>query len=201
MALTRKFLSAIGIEGDNIDEIITAHTDTVNALKEERDRYKTDAEQYKADSEKLADVEKELTEAREKLESDDTTAKLESLEKEYKEYKQSVEAKETKQAKENAYKKILKDAGVDEKRISSILRVSDIDSVEIQKDGTIKDADKLTESIKTEWSDFIVTSNQEGSQTPTPPQPQGAPQPQGTGRAKQLVQQYNANKYGTKLEG
>ena len=34
MALTRKFLKAMGIEDDKIDQIIDAHTETVTALKE-----------------------------------------------------------------------------------------------------------------------------------------------------------------------
>ena len=55
MALTRKFLSALGIEADKVDEIINAHAETVNALKEERDN-------YKADAEKLPAVQKELDE-------------------------------------------------------------------------------------------------------------------------------------------
>lgn len=33
MALTRKFLAAMGIEADKIDSIIDAHTETVDALK------------------------------------------------------------------------------------------------------------------------------------------------------------------------
>ena len=45
MALTRKFLSALGIEEAKIDEIISAHADTVNALKEQRDSYKADTRQ------------------------------------------------------------------------------------------------------------------------------------------------------------
>ena len=44
MALTRKFLSALGIEEDKVDEIIKAHTETVDALKEQRDELKADAE-------------------------------------------------------------------------------------------------------------------------------------------------------------
>ncbi len=35
MALTRKFLAALGIEDDKVDEIIQAHTETVNGLKDE----------------------------------------------------------------------------------------------------------------------------------------------------------------------
>jgi hypothetical protein len=53
MSLTRKMLRAMGIEDEKIDEIITAHTETVDALKEQRD-------QYKADAEKLPNVQKEL---------------------------------------------------------------------------------------------------------------------------------------------
>jgi hypothetical protein len=53
MALTRKFLKAMGIEEEKIEQIIDAHTETVNALKEERDN-------FKADAEKLPNVQKQL---------------------------------------------------------------------------------------------------------------------------------------------
>lgn len=48
--LTRKFLKALGVEDDaKIDEIITAHMDTVDAIKTERDG-------LKAESGKLAEA-------------------------------------------------------------------------------------------------------------------------------------------------
>ena len=40
MSLTRKMLKAMGIEDEKIDQIIEAHTETVDALKEQRDGYK-----------------------------------------------------------------------------------------------------------------------------------------------------------------
>ena len=46
MALTRKFLEALGIEQAKIDEIISAHTEVTNALKADRDSYKEKAEKY-----------------------------------------------------------------------------------------------------------------------------------------------------------
>ena len=55
MALTRKYLSALGIEAEKIDEIISAHTETVDGLKDEIAKYKGDAE-------KLPAVQKELDE-------------------------------------------------------------------------------------------------------------------------------------------
>ena len=62
MALTRKFLSALGIEQDKIDEIITAHTETVDALKEQRDEYKEQAESVPNLTKELEDL-KEQAEA------------------------------------------------------------------------------------------------------------------------------------------
>ena len=56
MALTRKFLSALGIEEAKIDEIISAHADTVNALKEQRDGYKADADKLPAVQQALDDL-------------------------------------------------------------------------------------------------------------------------------------------------
>lgn len=54
MALTRRMLKAMGISDEQVDEIIAAHTETVDALKEQRDA-------YKADAEKLADVQSSWT--------------------------------------------------------------------------------------------------------------------------------------------
>ena len=56
MALTRKFLASKGIEADVIDEIIEAHTETVNGLKDRID----EAEKYKAQADKVPDLEKRL---------------------------------------------------------------------------------------------------------------------------------------------
>ena len=53
MSLTRKMLKAMGIEEEKIDQIIEAHSETVDSLKADRDSYKEDAE-------KLKDVQKEL---------------------------------------------------------------------------------------------------------------------------------------------
>lgn len=171
MALTRKFLSALGIEAEKIDEIISAHTETTDALKKERDDALADVEKYKADSGKLEKVSKEL----EALKADEGVDKwkkqYDELKAEYGQYKADVEAKEIKATKESAYRKLLKDASISDKRIDAILKVSSdtIDGIELDDAGNIKDADKLTESIKTEWSDFIVTERTAGAKTATPP--------------------------------
>lgn len=176
MALTRKFLSAMGIDDAKIDEIISAHTETVNALKEERDS-------YKADAQKLSSVQKELDMAKEsmangdkspyKVKYDAKVEELDELKKEFENYKADAKKKEDHAKKMDAYRQLLKEAGVSERRIDAIMKISDVDVVEFDKDDKVKDADKLTESIKSEWSDFIVTQSEQGANTSKPPQNNG----------------------------
>lgn len=165
MALTRKMLKGMGLTEDQIDTIIEAHTDTVNALKDERDKYKEDAE-------KLDGVQKELSDLKNKGD-DGFEKKYNDLKKEYDDYKAEQDAKASKAAVESAYKAMLKEAGISEKRIASVLRVTDLSGVKLDKDGKLKDKDKLVDDVKAEWADFIETSGTKGADTATPPKNNG----------------------------
>ena len=172
MALTRRMLKAMGISDEQVDEIIAAHTETVDALKEQRDA-------YKADAEKLADVQKQLEKAQADLEAgkkDSWKVKYEAIKEEFEGYKTEQTEKESHAAKEKAYRALLQEAGISEKRLESVLKVSDVDSVELDDKGAIKGADKLAETIKSEWADFITTTETRGAQTSNPPanNPSGA---------------------------
>lgn len=199
MALTRKFLSALGIEADKIDEIISAHSDTVNALKGERDEYKVDAEKYESTSKKLAKIEKELSELKDSQanSSEEWETKYTELKSKYDSYKKDVEAKATKQSKIDAYKKLLKEANVSDKRFDSIVKISSelIDGIEFDDDNKVKNRDKLLETIKGEWADFIVTTSQKGADTATPPA-NDTGKPKTKSRAAQLAEKYHNELYG-----
>lgn len=165
MALTRRALKAMGIEEEKIDEIITMHTDTVDGLK-------ADIAKYKADAEALPDVQKQLEKARADLEAgkkDSYKVKYEALKEEFEGYKTEQTKKESHAAKEKAYRALLQEAGISEKRIESVLKVSDVDSVELDDKGAVKGAEKLSESIKSEWADFITTTETRGANTANPP--------------------------------
>ena len=95
-------------------------------------------------------------------------ADAEKVKKEFDDYKREQMQKETKSAKESAYRELLKSAGISEKRIDSVLKVTDLSSVELE-DGKIKNADDLKKSIKEEWADFVVTTKQKGADTKDPP--------------------------------
>lgn len=165
MAFTRKFLSALGIEADKVDEIIQAHTEVTDALKEERDK-------FKADAAKLPEIQKQLDELKEQITGEDPyKEKLDKLQKEYDDYKAEVEAKETTAKKEKAFRSVLKEIGIPEKRMDSVVKISTdrIGKIEFDDDGKIKDGDKLKDYLKTEWSDFIATTKTEGVNSANPP--------------------------------
>lgn len=195
MALTRKMLAAMDIPAEKIDEIITAHTETVNAIKEERDQLKADAESLKGVEKQLEKANAELDEVK----AGDWEKKYNDLKGEYDTFKTDTETKATKAAKETAYKQLLLDAGISDKRIASIMKVSDVDGVTLDKDGKIKDAEKLTESVKTEWADFIVTESKQGAETPKPAENNGGEVTQPS-RATQLVAQYRNEHYGNPIK-
>ena len=168
MAFTRKMLKAMGIEDEKIDQIIDAHSETVDALKADRDAYKEDAA-------KLAAVQKELDALKAKGD-DGYKAKYEAEKAAHDALKADIAAKETKKAKTDAYRELLKGANIDEKRIATILRAEapTIDKIELDADGKIKNAEQYTESIKSDWADFIVTQSAKGTNTATPPANGGA---------------------------
>ena len=169
MALTRKFLSALGIESDKIDEIISAHAETVDALKEDRDNYKKDAEKYADTQKKLDAANDELKELKKDGGADKWKVKYDALKEDFDDYKNSIESEKKKQSKSDALKKLLQEIGVSEKRIGSVMKVSDLDAIEFDDSGNIKDADTLKNSLKEEWADFIVKETKKGADTQTPP--------------------------------
>ncbi len=165
MALTRKFLRTMGIEDDKIDQIIEAHTETVDGLKDALEKAQSEAD-------KLPDIQKQLETAQADLDAakkDSYKVKYEAIKEDFDAYKAEQAKKDTRAAKESAYRALLKEAGVSEKRIDAVLKVSDVDSVELDEKGKISDAKERMKSIKEEWADFIETREIQGANTPNPP--------------------------------
>lgn len=175
MRLTRKYLAALGIEQDKIDEIIETHMETVNALKAELDEQKDKADEVnrlKEANKKLSDELSEIKDANSK--EDSYKVKYEALKEEFGDYKKGIESEKTKTSKTKAFKALLEDVGINAKRIDSVCKVSDIDGIELDDDGSIKDADSLRAKIKEEWEDFIVTKDTKGADTKKPPKNEGS---------------------------
>jgi DNA repair exonuclease SbcCD ATPase subunit len=164
LSLTRKYLKAMGIEDEKIDQIIEAHSETVTGLKDE-------AAKYKADAEKLPSVQAALTRAEETAkasEKDPFKVKYEALKEEFEGFKTETTKKETTASKTKAYKELLKELNISDKIIDKVVKLADIDAIEIV-DGKIKDAETLSTSLKNEWADFITQPKTTGAKVETPP--------------------------------
>jgi cell division septum initiation protein DivIVA len=170
MALTRKLLKAMGIDDSIIDQIIEAHTETVDGLKSEISTSKSTAE---SSTQKIAELEKQIEELKNTAVVNEGKnpwkVKYDALKEEFEGFKTEEANKVTKAAKEKAYRELLKNTGVAEKRIASVMKVSDIDSIELDESGKIKDEEKYKTNIQNEWSDFITSTETKGADTPTPP--------------------------------
>lgn len=171
----------MGIEDEKIDQIIDAHTETVNALKDERDELKDAADRLKK-------AEAELEELKAKP-ADGYKEKFEKEHADFEAFKADTEKAAADREKKSLYRKLLTDAGVDPKRMDAVMRVADLSDIVVE-DGAIMDADKVTEKVKGEWSDFIPATNTKPAKVDTPPAGggDGAAEPKSLGDA--LRQKY-----------
>ena len=163
MALTRRMLKAMGIEEEKIDQIIDAHSETVDALKSERDSLKEKAEQFDKAQLELDNLRKATKDG----------GDYDKLKKEYEDFKQKVQERETKAAKQAALTKIAKDAGLSEAGIAKAVKYTDLSGIELDENGDAKDAKNLIKSLREEWSEHIVKTETKGADTATPPSSTG----------------------------
>lgn len=193
MALTRNMLKGMGLTDEQVSAIIEEHVNTVDGLKADRDKYKEDAA-------KVAGLEKKIKELESDTSSDEWEKKYNDEHDAFEKYKSGVEDEKKSNAVKAAYKKLLATNKVGEKHIDSILRVTDLSKMKLDKDGNLVDADKLTESIKSDWSGFITSTETKGATVETPPATNND-KGSTTGRAAQLAAQYHSSLYGTDKEG
>ena len=175
MALSRKLLKGMGLTDEQVDTIIEAHTDTVDGLKADVSKYKTDAE-------KLSDVQKELDELKAKGD-DGWKEKYDNLKGEFDKYKTDVQEKETHNKRVEAYKAILKDANLSEKGIEKAVKYAEWDKIELGEDGKLKGANDHIKAVREEWAEYVTTTTTTGAKTSNPPANNGGK----TGKTKEEI--------------
>lgn len=193
MALSRALLKGMNLTDEQVQAIIDAHRETVDGLKEESEQHKAEAEKYKADAERLAEVQKELDGL--KKDGGDWQKKYTEEHDAFEAYKKEQETKETVAKIKDAYKALLKGQNVSEKHLDAVMKVTDFSGLKLKDDGTLENADKLNESIKTEWSDFITVSGKKGAEVETPPAGDGK-EKRTPGRAAEIANRYHEGMYG-----
>lgn len=172
MALGRKFLSAMGIEAEQIDQIIQAHSETVNGLKDEISKLQDKLAEKEKDTDELKEVKKELSDLQKKVEAEAKEREgkdYDALLKQFNDYKAEQEKKELEGKKKTAFEKLLKDMKMSEKGMEMIFKWQGVGSVELDEDGKISNAKDLRKSIKDDWGEYIEADGKQGADTDNPP--------------------------------
>lgn len=146
------------------NQLIALHLGVVDPLKDA-------LENAKAESAKVADLQKKLDEATaDKGKFDDLKAKYEKEHSEFEAFKARTESEKVLETVKGLYRTLLKENKVDEKRIDSILKVTDFSQLKVGKDGKLEDTENLSKTIKDEWKEFIVTTGTKGADVDNPPE-------------------------------
>ena len=161
--LTRKFLRALGVEEDKIDEIVTAHQDTLEEIKAERDSLKDNAS-------KLAEAQAEVTRLSGELEkANKNGGDAAKIQADFDAYKQQVETDKRNAAKTAAVRAALKAAGAQrEEMIDLLILKVDMDKVEMDGD-RVKDPAALTDPLKASYGGCFGTTTTAGIPPVNPP--------------------------------
>ena len=161
MAITHKFLKALGISEDAAEEIISAHRETVDSIKAERDELLTKANAVDT-----------LTAERDKLKHDLEDAQAHSgdagkVQAEFDAYKAQIETEKSNGSKLKLIRAALEKAGANPAAIDLMVNTVALDKVELNGD-TLKDADSVVNPIKESHAALFGTPIQKGTPQVTP---------------------------------
>ena len=162
MALTRKLLKGMGLTDEQVDTIIEAHTDTVDGLK-------ADVSKYKSDAEKLAGVEKELNDLK-AIGDGGYKDKYEKEHKAFEDYKADVTAKESKAAKEKAVRAYFESKNITGANLDLAMRGCGEEMAALEMDGEkIKDTQILDALVDGTYKGLVSTTQTKGANPANPP--------------------------------
>lgn len=161
-------MKALGIEEDKIEEIITAHGETVAALKDEIDKAEQSAKDSAAVAEERDNLQKRV-EALEKANGD--AAKVQA---DFDAYKQQVETEKTNAGKKALIKKALEDAHANPAAIDLMLNTVKLDEVELDGE-SLKDTEAVLKPIREAHAGLFGEIKPAGTPPLNPPAGDGKP--------------------------
>lgn len=159
MPLTRSFIkdaakdAGIELPKEFVDAIIGAHVESRDAAIETA----------------VKPLNEQLESASKSGEKDDYKTKWEDEVKAHKATKDEYALKETTGKKQAAYKALLAECKISDKRHDAIAKLADLSAIELDEKGNIKDADKIKAALTTEWAEFVETTTTKTPTVPTPP--------------------------------
>ena len=159
MAFGRSFLKATGLTDEQISAVMEEHVAVTDALKKQRD-------DYKAEADKAAELQKQLDGIKG---GEDFKDKYEKEHQAFEDFKKKT-AEDAEAAKVRAaYRKLLIDEKIGEKRLDTIIKVTDFSKMKLDKDGNLENVEELRKAIGEEWGEFKTTVTTKGADVDKPP--------------------------------
>ena len=167
-SFSRKWLEGI-LENEELSpkekaqQIMEGHIDITDGLKDERDSFKKQAEEQ---GNKAADLQKQLDGI---TGGEDFKKKYEDEHKAFEDFKKQTASDAEASKVKAAYRKLLAEEGISEKRLDSILKVTDLSKMKLDKEGNLDGVDDLKKAIADEWGEFKTTVTEKGASVANPP--------------------------------
>lgn len=149
------------------NRLIAAHLAVVDSLKD-------DLQRYKADADKLPGVQKELDDLKAASADNEWETKYNNEHTAFEKYKSDVAAAAETEKVKVEYRKLLQELGINEKRFDAILRLADFSEMKLGDKG-LENVDKIKESIKSDWADYIPETHEDGADVGNPPNGSSTP--------------------------
>lgn len=170
----KEILSEAGVTAEKIDAAVSAiidrHTATVDKLKDDISELKAETAKVTELTERLSKSETDLKAAQDALKAvEPYKGKYEQEHADFEAFKTDVSGREAKAKTDKLFTDWLKAQGYSDAGTAKIVKYGGF-TPEFDEKGTLKDADKLTESVKAEWGEYANSPvKTEGVQTAQPP--------------------------------
>ena len=140
-------------------QIMEGHIGVTDGLKDK-------IETLQAEADKAKDLQKQLDS---KDGGEDWEAKWKEEHDAFENFKKQTAQDAEATKVRNAYRKLLIEEKIGEKRAEAILKVTDFSKLKLTKDGKLEGEDDIRKSISEEWGEFQTTVTERGANVENPP--------------------------------
>lgn len=176
----------------NVAKIVSGISSAVGREFIPRDRYNAKLDEIAQLEKDKQDAQDELTKA--KKWEDKYTKEHNAFEQ----YKADTDAKAKLSSVKSAYRALLKDAGIKDDYLDTILLATVYDGMKLTDDGKLENADTLKTDAEKKWAAFKVTAKTKGAEVEHPPKDN--PGNDANPRAAERAKSYYERRYGKPAE-
>ena len=147
MSLSRTDLKLIGLNDDQIESVIAAHSETVSALKQKYSELEAKYSSVKENADRLPSVQKELDDLR----KEDYKGKYDNL-------FASVEKGKARAAKETAVKAYYEGKNIRGQNLTIAMRGTDLDALQLDDSGNLADTAALDALVDGDFRPLVTSA-------------------------------------------